>query len=227
VGIRRTITAVVSVSALVLISVPVVAAGAVPLSVRTGTHWYEGKSGTVRWAVGDEFLQQLTDAGATLSFCSAAKLSVISGVNVATMPARGNSIILLGSRSGDVDGATDCTITISGNGTEVELTTLYFNVSTSSSGMSASINGDFTGIATGPGKKMPKLATRGKIAVISPPLTTEPALAAILRGEQNSDGTFSGPVPTMTDEGMNLGLFQLQLKVKATSRPQNPDNSEG
>lgn len=224
---RRTITVLVSVSALALISVPVVAAGAAPLEVAAVTHWYQGKSGTVKWAIGDEFLQQLTNAGASLTFCSAAKLSVISGVNVATMPARGNSMIQLGTGSGSVDGATDCIVTIEGNGTSVELTTLYFDVSTSSSGMAASINDEYTYIASGPGRKVPKVATRGKLAVLSPPLTTEAALADILRGPQNPDGTYAGPVPTMTPDGVNLGLFQLQLKVKASSRPQNPSNSEG
>lgn len=226
-GIRRTITAVVAVSTLVFVSVPVVAAGAAPLDVVAGTHWYQGKTGTVKWAIGDEFLQALADAGATLTFCSAAKLSVISDVNIATMPAHGNSVIQLGSRGGGMDGATDCAVTIVGNGTSVELTTLYFGVSNSGSDMSASINDEYTGIASGPGKRVPKVATGGKLAVISPPLTTEAALATILRGEQNPDGTYAGPVPTMTADGVNLGLFQLQLKVKAMSRPQNPNNSEG
>lgn len=225
--IRRTITVLVSMTALALIGAPVVAAGAAPLQVGAGTHWYEGRTGTVKWAIGDEFLQQLTDAGASLSFCSAAKLSVISGVNIATMPARGNSIIQLGGSASGVDGATDCLVTIEGNGTSVEFTTMYFSVSPSSSGMSASIDDEYTGIASGPGRKVPKVATRGRLAVISPPLTTEAGLAAILRGAQNPDGTYAGPVPTMTDQAANLGLFQLQLKVKATSRPQNPNNSEG
>lgn len=226
-GIRRIIAVCAAVSTVALISMPLVAAGAAPLGVGAGTHWYEGRSGTVKWAIGDEFLQQLADAGATLTFCSAAKLSVTSGVNVATMPAHGNSIIRLGGSGGGMDGATDCAVTVVGNGTRVELTTLFFDVSTSGSAMNASIDDEYTAMASGPGKRVPKVATSGRLAVISPPLTTEAGFADVLRGARNADGTYSGPVPTMTADGVNLGLFQLQLKVKATSRPQNPNNSEG
>ena len=149
--IRRSITAIAIVSALALVSAPAAAADTAPLGVGAGTHWYEGRTGTVKWAIGDEFLQQLTDAGASLSFCSAAKLSVISGVNIATMPARGNSIIQLGGSGSGVDGATDCLVTIEGNGTSVELTTMYFSVSPSSSDISASIDDEYTASPAAPG----------------------------------------------------------------------------
>ena len=215
--IRRTIVAIVSVSALALMCTPI--ATGVPLTVGSASRWYEGKTGTVKWAIGDEFLQGLTDAGATMSFCSAAKLSVVSGVNVVTMPARGNSIILLNNADASVDGASDCAVTISGNGATVELTTLYFSAATSAdSGMNASINDEYTDVASGGTARLPKQANKNKIAVISPALTSAPSFLDTLR---------NGPAPSLSTDPVNVGLFQLVLKVKKTSRPQNPNNSEG
>jgi hypothetical protein len=218
-SMTRAFTAIISASALALITAPYAgAAGATPLSAASATHWYQGKTGTIKWAIGDEFLQQLTDAGATMSFCSAAKLAVVSGVNVATMPAHGNSIIRLGGGGNTFDGVTDCAVTISGNGTEIVLSKLYFSVSgTYPSDMSADINEAFTALGVGASTKLPKVATRNRIAVISPALVTKSEFTDLLR---------SGPAPSMTSEAVNLGLFQLGLKVKATSQPQDPHNEE-
>jgi hypothetical protein len=173
----------------------------------------------VKWAIGDEFLQQLTDAGATMSFCSEAKLSVVSGVNVVTMPVHGNSVILLNASGASVDATTDCVVTISGNGVSVDMTMLTFNAAAQlSSGMSAAINDDYIELASGGTAKLPKLATTNKIAVISPVLMTVPSFIDILR---------NGAAPTLSTEPATLGLFQLVLKVKKTSRPQGSGNSEG
>ncbi len=228
-GIRRTITVMASTAALALGGLPMVApVAAAPLGVESASHWYEGRTGTVRWAIGDEFLEQLTGAGATMTFCSAAKMSVVSGVNVATMPVRGNSLIRLNAKESGVDAVADCTVTITGNGTTVELTSLYFSAASGyPSGMSATINDEYTEIASGASKRLPKQATNGRIAVISPVLVTVSAFSDILRGQQRADGGYDGPVPTMTTEAVTLGLFQLVLKVKSTSRPQDPHNSEG
>ena len=215
-SIRRTVTAIVSVSALILISAPL-ATGA-PLSAGAGSSWFEGRAGTVKWAIGDEFLQGLADAGATISFCTAAKFSVVSGVNVVTMPAHGNSAMLLNSPDASADGAADCSVTISGNGTSVELTTLYFSVAArSTSVMSADINDEYTTMATGGSAKLPKKPTKNKVAMISPVLTTEAAFLDILR---------NGPAPSLSSDPVNLGLFQLVLKVKKTTSPMSSGNSE-
>jgi hypothetical protein len=219
VRVRRTITAIIGISALALMSVPVAAEAAAPSGVVSASNWYEGKTGTVKWAIADEFLQQLTDAGATMNFCDAAKLSTVSGVNVATMPVTGNSIIELNGGKGSFDGVTDCLVTISGNGATVEFSRMYFGVTSgNTSYISALFNDEYTGIATGASKKLPKRATANRVSVVSPPVLVDADFADILR---------AGPVPNMTTEPVNLGLFQLTLKVKKTSRPQNPNNSEG
>lgn len=230
--VRRTITAVISVSVLALVGLPAAAgAGAAPTGVASGVRWYEGKTGTVQWAIGSEFLAQLDQAGAVLSFCSAAKVAVdeSSGVTIVTMPAHGSSAIRLNARDSSMDGVADCAATITGNNTSVELTSLGFDVASAySSGMSATINDENAVLGSGARMKLPKQATRNKITVVSPVILVDSTFADLLRGQQNASGAYEGPVPTMTTEPTTLGLFQLSLKVKVTKvGPMSSGNSEG
>jgi hypothetical protein len=227
---RRAVVALISIAAVGLGSAPLASAsGPVPQVSSAGSRWYEGKAGTVQWAIGSDFVTQLTDAGAAMTFCKAAKMSVISDVNVVTLPAHGNSIIELNGSQASFDGASDCAVTITGNGRTVTLTKLYFSVSAAyPSSMSATINDNYTDMASGAKKKLPKQANRSKITAVSPVLTIQAASADILRGQLDPQtGSYDGPVPTMTTDAVNVGLFQLTLKVKTTTRPVNPQNSEG
>ncbi|MBK9739437.1 MAG: hypothetical protein IPO93_07965 [Actinobacteria bacterium] len=230
--VRRTLTAIISVSALTLvIAPPAVSAGATPTGVASAVRWYEGKTGTVQWAIGSEFLAQLDQAGAVLSFCSAAKIAVdeSSGVTIVTMPAHGSSAIRLNARDSSMDGSADCAATITGNNTSVELTTLGFDVASAyPSGISASVNDERAVLGSGARMKLPKQAVRNKITVVSPVLLVDSTFADLLRGPQDASGAYTGPVPTMTTEPTTLGLFQLSLKVKVTKvGPMSSGNSEG
>ena len=230
-GVRRTITVLVSVSAVALLSVPVAApAGAAPTGVSSAIRYYEGRTGTVQWAIGAEFMAQLDESGAVLSICNEARVTVdqASGVNIVTMPATGNGLISLNGRENSVDAVSECTITITGNGATVELTHLQFDVTSAySSDIAATIADDYTTLGSGASKRLPKAATRNRIAVTSPVILVESSFADILRGQLNpSTGAYDGPVPSMTTEAANLGMFRLVLKVRPTTRPV-VDNDEG
>lgn len=228
--VRRSITALVSVSTLVLLSVPAVTAQAVPHGVASAVRWYEGRTGTVQWAFGQEFQDQLVQAGASLSFCSAAKVATdsASGITIVTMPVTGNSVIQLNGRENSVDAVTDCTITVTGNGTSVELDGVAFGVtSASTSDISSTVSDEYLVLGSGARMKLPKAATRNKITVVSPGIVTSSEFADILRGQQSAaTGKYDGPVPSMTTEPTNLGAFRLVLKVKSIREPV-VHNSEG
>lgn len=229
--VRPSIAALVGVVAMVLLSGPVaVTAQAAPTGVPSATRWYEGKTGTVQWAFGAEFQNQLEQAGASLSFCSAAKVATdaASGVTYVTMPVSGNSVIQLNGRENSVDAVADCTVTITGNGTSVQLDAMSFGVaSASTSDISATVLDEYTVLGTGARMKLPRAATRNKITVVSPVVVMSTQFADILRGQQNAaTGEYDGPVPTMTTEPTSLGLFRLALKVKSIREP-SVHNSEG
>jgi hypothetical protein len=73
------------------------------------------------------------------------------------------------------------------------------------------------------------MATRNKITVTSPVIVMESSFGDVLRGSLNpATGLYGGPVPTMTTEPVNLGLFQLAMKAKTMTRPPlSSGNSEG
>lgn len=219
---RRTITAIASASVLAMALVPAAAgAGAAPLGAASAARWYEGRTGTVQWAIGAEFMQQVVDGGADLSVCSAAKVAVdeASGISIVTLPVHGNSMIQLnGSKSG-VDAVSDCLVTISGNGATVELTQMYFSVSDAyPSGISATFDGEYIDVGSGAARRLPKQATRNRITVVSPVIQTEPTFNDLVRTA----------VPSMTTEPVNIGVFRLSLKVKSIPRPpMSSGNSEG
>ena len=206
--IRRTVTAIVSVSALILISAPL-ATGA-PLSA---PRWFE----LVRRKRGDGEVGHrgrvpagLADAGATIS-SAPRQVPVVSGVNVATMPAHGNSPSLNGPNAASTASA-DCTVTITGNGTSVEL-----RPSTSPSpplhlGHECRRSTATTQRWRPVRREAAQAADEQEGHVISPVLTTEaafPTSCAVVRSDAVQRPGEPGPVPAV-------------LKVKATSKPQDP-----
>jgi len=221
VATRRTITTIIGMSSTALLLLPAgTPATAAQLGVPSATRWYEGRTGTVQWAVGSEFMQLLTDGGATLNVCPAAKVSVDagSGVSIVSIPVSGNSVIQLNGRENGMDAVSTCAITVTGNGATVELTGLSFTVATAYASSIGASNGDESlDLGTGARKKLPKRATRGTITATSPVIVTSSAFNDLLR---------AGPVPTMTSDPVNLGLFRLVMKVKAIKETV-VENSEG
>jgi hypothetical protein len=221
VRISRTVTALVSASALVLLSVPIaVTAEAVSAGAPSATRWYQGRTGTVQWAIGPDFQAQLDASGASLNFCSAAKIKVDSGsgITIVTMPVHGNSVIALNGPQSSIDAVTECAVTVSGNGATVELTNMGFGVyGDSPSDMTATIADEYTTLGEGARMKLPKKATSNKLKVVSPVIMMSAPFADILRAA----------VPTLTTDATALGLFQLTVKVKPTKGPMSSGNSEG
>lgn len=213
-GIRRTITVVVSVSALVLLSVPgAVSAGAEPASAAWSARHYYATSGKIEMVLAPAFLEQVQAAGATVSSTGDVTISVdkASGLSIASMPtASYGSVVLNTSKSivdmGGIDG-----ITITGNGSSVEMSYMGFAItSASGSTVTAGINDGHMDIGVGPRSKLPKQATRNRLSVTSSLVMVTPDFADVLR---------NGPVPSMTTDAIPLGMFRLTLKVKAGQPP--------
>lgn len=224
---RRTLAALVTVSALTLASVPVAqasaaaAGGVVTAQVDqriTSEYYYTLKSGTVRLVLAPAFMKELRSSGATLEAIAPAVLRVDkrTGLTSVTFKAKPDDAAVVFADSRTVYFYTDGGMRLSGNGTSVDLTNNLFAFDDVTQ-IDFVPNGlDFEdGYAVGPLMRMPKKATRNAVAFTSPKFVMQPAFRDLLRGTVDEEtGLADGPMAQIADRDFPFGFAQVAIQVR-------------
>lgn len=204
---------------LVLLSLaPVVrAAPANPESAPSALVNGDIRSGVMRLTLSPQFSQQLLNSGASVTGIGGAVASMddSTGATVITWRVQreedgfsltpGIAQAVVHPRGG---------LRITGNNTSVDLVDWNFLFSEAYGMMISATAGDSRPwVSTGVAITLPHSLRRNRLSFTSPEMILNGTLANVLRGDQNSAGQFTGPVPGFTTEQIPLATALVNLKV--------------